>query len=443
MARWSILVSFVVVLPLQADDWPKWFGPKGDGIWRETGLLEKFPEGGPKRLWSTKIGAGYSGPSVAGGLVYLMDRETEETSVRPSNKLTTIPGTERVLCLDEKTGKEVWKHVYASKYEKVSYGFGPRTTPVVVGDRVYALGTMGHLFCLDAKTGKEIWAKDFRKEYSAPIPVWGWSSHPMIDGDKLYCLVGGDKRCVMCFDRHTGKELWNALTTDEIGYAPLVIIEAGGKRQLIVWHSESINALNPDTGDKYWTQKYPVDAAPQRPAAPIATPRLVGDLLLISSFYHGPIALKLDAKEPKATVAWRPKTDDFRKVDGITSLMSTPAIKDGHIYGICREGELMCCKLDTGEKVWVSKEVQQGKGKMFGTTFLVQNENRFFLFGDNGDLIIADLSPKGYKELSRANVIKPTQPNSGRDVVWSHPAFANKCVIVRSDHEIVSVSLAQ
>ena len=152
--------------------------------------------------------------------------------------------------------------------------------------------------------------------------------------------------------------------------------------------------------------------------------------------------MKLDTKEPKATVLWRGKTDDSNKVKGLHYLISTPAIKDGHIYGIDRSGELRCCKLDTGEELWNTLEHQGGKPTQFGTTFIIPHKDYFFLFTDAGNLILADLSPKGYREISRAKVIEPTQGNSGREVVWCHPAFANKCIFVRNDKEIVCVSLA-
>ncbi len=423
-----------------ADDWPQWFGPKRDGIWREEGILDKFPKDGPKQLWKHALGAGYTGPSVAGDRVYVMDRLAETIQGNPA-RATSGAGKERVLCLNAATGKEIWTHEYDCTYQRISYGFGPRTTPIIVDDRVYTLGTMGDLHCLEAKTGKPIWTVNFAKDLKAKVPVWGWSSNPLVDGNKIICLVGGEKQAVVAFDRSNGKVLWHALTTVEVGYSPPIIIEAGGKRQLIVWHSSSINSLNPETGDKYWSEKYPRDVQPNRPAAPIATPRVAGDVLFISSYYHGPIAIKLDSKEPKASVLWRGKTDDAEKVKGLRCLMSTPAIKDGYIYGFDRDGQLLCCKLDTGEQLWESLEHQGGKKKQFGSAFITPHKDRFFIFTDAGDLILADLSAKGYKEITRAKIITPTQPNSGREVVWCHPAYAHKCVFVRNDKEIVCVSL--
>ena len=441
-----LVASFVLVTclsPARADDWPQWFGPNRDGVWREGGILDKFPADGLKPVWKAPLGAGYSGPAVADGFVYVMDRVGAKAIEGNPAKAVSGEGKERVVCLNAKTGEQTWVHEYDCAYKRISYGFGPRTTPSVVGDRVYTLGAMGDLRCLEKKSGNLVWAKNFTTDLKAPVPIWGFSSNPLVDGDKIVCLVGGEKQAVVAFDIKDGSVKWSALTTEEVGYAPPVIFEAGGKRQLIVWHSESVNSLNPETGEKYWGEKYPRDVQPNRPAAPISTPRLAGDVLFVASFYHGPFALKLDSKDPKASVLWRGQPDDFRKVKGLRCLMNTPAVKDGHVYGIDRSGELMCCELATGKEVWQTLDHQGGKPTQFGTSFIIPHRDRYFLFTDEGNLILTDLSPKGYKELSRAKIIEPTQANSGRDVVWCHPAFANKCVFVRNDKEIVCVSLAE
>ena len=443
--RWGFLSLVLICLavpPTNTDDWPQWFGPWRDGVWREDGILDKFPADGPKQVWKAPLGAGYSGPAVANGFVYVMDRKGPLPDPKVPARGISGDGKERVVCLKEKTGEQVWFHEYDCTYKRISYGFGPRTTPTIVGDRVYTLGTMGDLRCLETATGKLVWARNFMTDFKAPVPVWGWSSNPLVDGDKIFCLVGGEKQAVVAFDRKTGETKWSALTTEEIGYAPPVIFEVGGKRQLIIWHSESVNSLNPETGEKYWGEKYPRDVRPERPAAPISTPRLAEGVLFVSSFYHGPFALKLDPEEPKASVLWRAPTEEIRKVKGLRCLMSTPAIKDGHIYGIDRSGEMRCCELKTGKELWETLDHQGGKPTPYGTTFIIPHRDRFFLFTDQGNLIVADLSPKGYKELCRARIIEPTQANSGRDVVWCHPAFANKCVFVRNDKELVCVSLA-
>src|SRR5262249_44815874 len=278
------------------------------------------------------------------------------------------------------------------------------------------------------------------KEYKAPMPFWGWSANLLLDGDRLITLVGGEKSAVAALNAKDGTEIWRALTTEEVGYAPPMIYEAGGKRQLIVWLTDSLNSLDPATGAVYWSEPYP---AKIRPAVTIATPRKLGDLLFISTFYHGPLMMKLAADKPTASVLWKSKSDDPGKPDGIHALITTPILKDGHVYGIGGGGELICVKAATGEKVWETNAIFGGKKALFGTAFLVEQGERTFLLTDQGDLIIVRLTPKGYEEVSRAHLLDPTQEARGRTVVWAHPAFANRCIFARNDKEIVCASLAE
>jgi outer membrane protein assembly factor BamB len=301
---------------------------------------------------------------------------------------------------------------------------------------------MGDLLCLDAVTGSVHWSKNVGKEYQAKPPAWGWSSNPLLDGEILYCLVGGPGSAVVAFHKDTGKEVWKALTTKEICYSPPVIVEAGGKRQLIVWHSESVNSLDPATGQLYWTQAYPREGEPHRPAVNIATPRALGDLLFITSVFHGPMMLKLASDRPAATLFWNIATKDPEKNESVSSLMPSPVLVDGHIYGICFGGELRCIDIHSGKQVWQTYAATGGKQTDCGTAFLVPQGDRFVIFNDQGDLILASLTPKGYQEIDRAHILEPLPSARGRNVVWSHPAFAMRCVFARNDKELVCVSLA-
>src|SRR5262245_13400979 len=248
----SLLVVICVAGVSWADDWPRWQGPRGDGVWREAGILKKFPAGGPKVLWRREIGGGFTGPAIAGGKVYVMDRQGEQFAKgKEAPTKAGLRGSERILCLDAADGKLLWKHEYVCLYT-IRYARGPRTTPVVHGGKVYTLGAMGDLFCLDAAGGKVLWSKNLAKEYKTKPPVWGYAAHPLVDGDTLYTLAGGDGSAVVALDKDSGKERWRALTVEEVGYAPPVMIEAGGQRQLIVWHTEALNSLNPKTGEVLW-----------------------------------------------------------------------------------------------------------------------------------------------------------------------------------------------
>jgi outer membrane protein assembly factor BamB len=441
----AISVTLLTNSSTVALDWPQWLGPNRDGVWRETGLVDKFPKGGPKVVWKKPIGTGYGGPAVANGKVYVMERErpVDKDGKPVRSTRAGLPGKERILCLSADKGELLWKHEYDCPY-KVSYPNGPRATPLVHKDRVYTLGTMGDLICLDAAKGDVKWSTNLLKAFKLDDPpVWGWAAHPLIDGDLLYCLVGGKGSAVVAFNKDTGKEEWRALSTDEIGYSPPVIQEVAGKRQLLIWLSESINSLNLANGETYWTVPYPAKGKPTRPSVNISTIRCDKNLLFVSSFYHGPMMLKLDTDKPGASVLWMGKSNNPEKPDGLHGVMATPILKDGHLYGINHVGALACYEAETGKELWKSLDPLKGEEGDCATVFLIEQGDRYVLYNDQGDLILAELSPKGYKEIDRANILKPTHDARGRTVVWSHPAFAQKCVFARNDKEIVCVSMAK
>lgn len=427
----------VLVLSLQtfsrADDWPQWLGSNRDSVWRETGIVEKFPDAGLPVKWRVPISGGYSGPAVADGRVYVTDyvRETGEPVNNPGAR-PPLTGQECVLCLDARDGTQLWKHAYSCAY-RISYPAGPRATPAVADGKVYTLGAEGNLFCLDAKSGKVVWSKELKREYQVETPIWGFCGHPLVDGRKLICLVGGEGSVAVAFDNETGKELWRALSAAEPGYCPPTLIEAGGKRQLIIWHPESINGLDPESGTVYWS-------VPLKPGygMSIAAPRKSGDYLFASGIGNVGALLKLDRDKPHAEVAWTGTGNT-----AVYCSNSTPFIEQGTIYGVCcNQGQLRGVELENGKRLWETFAPTTGERRAgHGTAFLVKQGDRFFLFNESGDLILARLSPKGYEEISRFHVLEPTGEAFGRNVVWTHPAFANQCVYVRNDKELVCVSL--
>lgn len=422
--------------PILAEDWPQWMGPTRDGIWSETGIVDKFPESGLPVKWRVPIHGGYAGPAVAGGRVFVTDylREEGEAQNDPGKKIE-LQGRERVLCLDAKSGDELWKHEYPCAY-KISYPAGPRATPTVDGDRVYALGAEGNLFCLKIENGDVIWSKDLKDEYETMAPHWGFSGHPLVDGNKLICLVGGKGSVVVAFDKLTGKELWKALSaSEEAGYCPPSIIEAGGVRQLLEWTPEAVYSLNPETGEEYWSQPLKPDYGMS-----IMMPRKSGDYLFASGIGEVGALFKLNPNKPAASVEWKgtPK-------NAVYCANMTPIVDNGTMYGVdCKGGQLRAVDFDTGKRLWETFAPTTGKERGgHGTAFLVKNGKKYFIFSETGDLILAKLSPKKYDEVSRFHVLEPTGECFGRKVVWSHPAFADKCCFARNDEEIVCVSLAK
>jgi outer membrane protein assembly factor BamB len=458
--RTLALLAVLIPSAVRADDWPQWLGPQRDGVWRETGLVESFPAGGPPKVWSAKVGLGYAGPAVAGGKVYLTDR-TVVAGQPPSKGVfdqSEQKGGERLFCLDQKTGRQLWEHSYPCNY-RISYAAGPRCTPAVDGDRVYFLGAMGDILCLDADKGNVIWSKQLMKDYGANVPVWGFSSHPLIDGDKLIVLAGGSNgRLVIAFDKATGAEKWTALSyeTGDWGYSPPVIYEFGGRRQLIVWHPKAVVGLDPDTGKKLWEAPFEVRFALTAPM-----PRKSGDHLFVTSFYNGSMLLKVGAD--RAEVVWKSKAKGERpdQTTDLSSIMPTPVVRDGVVYGVSSYGELTALELLTGKRLWQTMVATRGPltparvkdnpepstaqpwVERWANAFLVEAGDRTVLFNEQGELILAKLRPTGYDEVGRAQILKPTNRLAGRPVVWSHPAFADKCVFARNDEELVCVSLAK
>ncbi len=439
--RMSLLVPLVVAgAGTRADEWPQWLGPNRDSVWRESGVLEKFPAGGLPVRWRTAIGAGYSGPIVAGGRVYVTDREIV---VPPAGASAEAEGgnsrrCERVLCLNEADGTIVWEHAYECAYG-ISYGAGPRVAPLVSGEQVYTLGAEGNLLCLSAADGKVIWSRDFKADFHIKAPMWGFAGHPLLDGNRLICLAGGPGSTLVAFDKDTGKELWRALTAEEPGYSSPVIFTGGNARQLVGWTPESANGLDPETGRVYWSVPFKSNTG-----LSVATPRKQGDLLFFTSFYNGSLMLRLEGEKSAATRVWSTEKASEKETTHLNAIICTPFLEDGYIYGVCSYGQLRCLKAATGERVWETFQATTGGQPVrWANAFIVKNGKRFFLFNEKGDLIIARLSPRGYEEISRAHLLEPTNKDCGRAVVWSHPAFAHRCVYARNDKELICVDLAE
>jgi len=435
----ALLISVVAL----GDDWPQWMGPRRDGEWRETGIVNAFPAGGPTIRWRTKIGGGYAGPAVANGRVFVTDRALKEGASDPASPFArgSTPAIERVLCLNESDGNVIWIHEYDCPYT-VSYPAGPRCTPTVDGDRVYTLGAEGHLFCQTVSKGDVVWSKQFLKDYSLQAsPIWGFAAHPLVDGDRLICLVGGPGTTVVAFNKLTGEELWRAIdshTAHGPGYCPPSIIEVGGQRQILVFHPAGVTGLEPETGKVIWNHEWEIQQG-----LTVPMPRLSGNELFLTAFYDGSLMLRFHATGTAVETVWKRKGRSERNTDALHSIMPTPWFENGLIFGIDSYGELRCLDAKNGDRLWQSYEPTAGKSERWANAFLVKHEDRFFLANEKGDLIVAKLDRDGYHELSRAHLIEPTGSAQQRKVVWSHPAFANRSVYLRNDEEIVSASLAK
>ncbi|MFN0055675.1 MAG: PQQ-binding-like beta-propeller repeat protein [Planctomycetales bacterium] len=419
----SLALHSVVSLAV-ADDWPQWGGPQRDLVWREKGIVRRLPtkELLP-RVWASPLGEGYAGPAVAEGRVFITDRLPDS-------------GTDRVLCLDADSGEVLWKQERRVQYT-VDYSAGPRATPTVDGDRVYAVGTMGDLDCFEVASGKSLWHKNFVEEFDTKIPIWGMVAPPLVDDNQLITLVGGTGNAlVVSFDKLTGQELWRALEDSEPGYCPPMIYTYQGLRQLIIWHPHAITALDPANGKTLWEMDWSIKAG-----LCVPVPRQEGNRLFLTAFYNGPRMLDLGADGKSPTIVWKGSSNSEIRTDGLHSIMPTPWVTPTHIYGVCSYGQLRCLDSQTGKRLWETRE-PTGDGRWWNA-FLIPHEDRFFIHNEQGDLIIAQLSPKGYQEVSRARLVAPTREVIGRMTIWSHPAFAMQSVFARNDKEIVRVNLAE
>jgi outer membrane protein assembly factor BamB len=428
----TLVFAVAPAATLLADDWPHWMGPRRDNVWRETGLVERFPEGGPRVVWRAAVAGGFAGLAVADGRVYVIDFETPE-NVKVSNfERTNFGGMERVLCLDEATGDEIWMQKYPVTYT-VSYPAGPRCTPTIVDGKVYTLGAEGHLNCFHAATGQPLWSKNLPEEYQSQTPLWGYSGHPLLDGEKIICVAGGQGSHAVALNKDTGEEIWRALSSIDTGYSPPTIIEAAGVRQLILVKPDAVASVDPESGREHWSVPYEASSG-----CVILSPVKWEDYLYVGGFNNKSLLLKLAADRPGAEVVWYDKGPA-----AISPVNVQPFADNGVLYGVDQKGVLRAVRLaDKAEQLWETPQPMGDRAQRSGTAFIVRQGDRYWLFTDSGELVIARLTPEGYEEIDRAKVIEPTNFAEGRDIVWSMPAYANRRAYIRNDKECICVDLA-
>lgn len=429
----ALLVAFAPIL--SAGDWPEFRGKDRSGSWDQPGVVQSFPEGDAplKRVWTAKVGSGYSGPTVAGNGVYLMDRG-------PTGNRAQL---ERIVCVDRKTGTQTWAHTYPCVYSDVGYAYGPRSSVTVRDGKAWALGTMGHLHCLNADTGEVIWAHDLRTKYTIDLPIWGLTASPLVVGDVVVAQIGAmaDEACVVAFEKNTGAEVWRAFG-DKASYVSPIMIQQGETDVLVVWTGFRIAGMNPANGEVYWE-------LPTRPAKmPINVPGPAlnedGTLMFLSVFYDGSRMIELDQTKPAAKELWHRQGINERKTDALHAMISPPYLSDGYVFGIDSYGQMRCLDPKTGDRIWEDQTaVPYGR---WGTAFMVKNGEQTWMLNERGELIIAKLTKQGYEEIDRAKLIEPTTPLKQRKegtVLWSHPAFAGTQIFARNDRELICVDLAE
>jgi len=400
-----------------AIDWPQFRGPNRDGTWDETGILESFPRKGLKIRWRHPVGGGWSSPVVAQGRVFVSDVQLSKPSSR-----------ERVHCFAEKSGKVLWVYAYQENYSEWTFvperGAGPTATPIVEQDRIYVVGANGYVHCLDAKAGSVIWEKNIGQEYE--VAVMSCRPSPLLEGSLLIVFTGAKPGAsVLALDKQTGKEVWKVLD-DQVSNSSPIAITSAGSRQLIVWSDNSIASLDPANGHTFWREPIVTSSNDST-----ATPVFHGNRLLVSG-----LMLELGGDPPAASFRWPENRAPSKR---ILSNTSSPVMQGGYIFGARSSGELVCLEAATGTQLWSTNTVTTPKNG--ASINITPQGGEYFLFTDEGNLIRAQLSPAGYREISRSHLIDPTWPFAGAKFVYAPPAFANRHMFARNEAEVVCASL--
>ena len=393
----SLLFLFFTLTAIAAD-WPQWRGPNRDGISKETGINKNWSTSTPKLLWRAPLGAGYSAIAVSQGRLYTMAAKGD---------------SEVVACMDAATGKEIWNTRTDANYES-GQGDGPRSTPTVDGNWVYAIGARGKLYALNAKDGKKVWFHDLQAEYGSEIPGWGTSTSPLVEGDLLLVDIGGKSgHSIGAFNKRSGELVWKT-HTDKQGYSSPIAINANGARQILFFTGTSLVSVSP-TGNVNW--KYPWRTSYY---ANIATPVFIApDKVFISTAYDtGAAVLKLTGGKEKLSFQelWKNKVSQNH--------FNSSVLLNNHLYGF-DQGILQCVEVNSGTEKWK----QSGFGK--GSLILV--DGHLIVLGEKGQLALVEATPAGYKEKGRL------QPFNGK--TWTSPAFADGKLYLRDTKEVLCLNL--
>ena len=417
-----LLLASVLLLAtaaiVHAEDWPRWRGPRGDGTWAAPPVPEKWPAAGPPVVWKQPLGAGYSGISVSGGRVYTMDRPKDSKD-------------ERVVCLEEASGKLIWEHSYSADYTGLDYDKGPRCTPTIHDGRVYTLGAVGYVFCLDASTGKVLWSKDLVKDHKSKLQMWGYASSIVIDGNLAIVHAGIEPDgCYVAYDRSTGEEIWRGGAGDPHGYGTPIVIEQAGLKQLIGWTPKHIVSLRMSDGKLLWKYPYEIEYG-----VSIATPIFHEGIVLVCGYWKGSKALKLGDKPGEVSLLW--KENEY-----LRGLMDQPLYKDGYVYLLEKTHGTVAFELAKGEMLWTDENQLHPRDRNPQVSMVwlgnagksAKSTDRAICLNAQGELILIRLSPDGLAEDSRVKIVGNT---------WAHPAYAGNHCFARDDDQIVCVRIAE
>jgi outer membrane protein assembly factor BamB len=380
----------------QALEWNQWRGPNRDGHSSETGLLQQWPAGGPRLLWKgAGAGTGYSSFSASHGRVYTLGARGD---------------TEYVMAFDAASGQKVWEAANGRRFRN-EMGDGPRSTPTIDGDRVYAFGGSGELSALEAASGKRIWSVNVVQTFGGGTPYWGYSESPLVVGDRIVLNAGGRRASIVAVDKADGKTLWQA-HSDEAAYSSPMLLRTGSLAQVVFFTGSRALAVDPRDGRLLWSYNKVANNT-----ANIATPIVKGNRVFLSSDYGtGSALLDIKAAGNIASASEVYFTRDMRNHH------ASSVVVGNAVYGFS-SSILTALNFDTGQMLWRNRSV--GKGS------LIYADNRLYLYGENGTVALADAAPDAYRERGRFSIGTSTS-----NPAWSHPIITNGKLIIRDQDNV-------
>ncbi|MFW5870295.1 MAG: PQQ-binding-like beta-propeller repeat protein [Candidatus Sumerlaeota bacterium] len=395
-------MCFLVLLGLAmfagADDWPRYMGPNMEGISREDGLADRWPEGGPKLLWRYALGQGFSAVSVSDRRAITMGQKG---------------GEQYVIALNADTGETLWKVQTNKDYGGGGYP-GPRSTPTIDGDKVYVFDSFGKLMCLNVEDGSKVWSFNALEKFKAENMQWGVSSSALIDEDRLYIHLGSSNGAsVICLNKLTGATIWTSQNKSG-GYSSPLIRTINSKRQLVSYLSRGPVGLDLDTGERLWHApwKTPHDVH-------AATPIVLENYVFITSGYNmGCQVIKVEAGGAEVV----------QKSRSMRSQMSSPRLYDDNIYGF-DDNAFACVVPGTLEQKWRER---YGKG-----AFTIA-DGKAYILGQQGSLTLAKLSPE---KLTVLSTVEDTPLKARRN--WTMPVIANGKMYCRNENILVCYDVSE
>ena len=399
--RGCALTGAVVVFVLasgagaaSSEPWPQWRGPNRDNVSTETGLLKKWPQGGPPLAWRARnLGAGYSGVSVAGGKIFTMGDG---------------PDACYLIALDL-SGKELWRAKVGPTGGGGGYP-GPRSTPTFDGAHVYALGQFGDLVCVDTDSGQERWHKNLARDFhGAMMSGWGYAESVLVDGQKVICTPGGRDGTMAALNKETGEPVWRSTQlTDPAAYASPIAVQIANRKQYVQLTGESVSGVDADSGKLLWR------ADRQGRTAVIPTPVSGDDEVFVTSGYNvGCNLFRITAAGDKFKATEVYANKDMKVHHGGVVLVGD------YIYGSSDPGILTCMEFKTGKVKWKDRSI--GKGS------LTYADGHLYLRAEgSGAVALIEATPDGYHETSEF-----TQPDRSNQHAWPHPVIADGKLYLR------------